>query len=154
MPAGSSMRWWEIGQSMPHTGPTKTLVAFAQNQTADNKWFAKTMSGMSSQWNASVPDVPTPPVICLFTSKNHLGDVRCYGPGGGPLEPDIVNKTQSIAVHGNATATIYAQEYGDAGGETVTADVTDLTDQVYGESNFNQRMVALRVCDGSCAAGQ
>ena len=154
MPAGSSMRWWEIGQSMPHFGPSKTLVAFAQNQTADNKWFAKTMSGLSFQWNASVPNVPTPPVICLFTSSNHMGDVRCYGPGGGPLESDIVNRTQSIAVHGNATATIYAQEYGDAGGATVTADVKDLTDQVYGESNFNQRMVALRVCDGSCAAGQ
>ena len=154
MPAGSSMRWWQVGPSMPHYGPTKTLVVFAQNQTADNKWFAKTMAGLSFQWNASVPDVPTPPVICLFTSKNHMGDVRCYGPGGGPLESDIANKTQSIAVHGNATATIYAQEYGDAGGETVTADVNDLTDQVYGESNFNQRMVALRVCDGSCAAGQ
>ena len=153
MPAGSSMRWWEIGQSMPHSGPSKTLVAFAENQTADNKWFAKSMASLPGQWNASVPGVPTPPVICLFTSSNHMGDVRCYGPGGGPLEPDIVNKTQSIAVHGNATATIYAQEYGDAGGASLTADVMDLSDQIYGDSNFNQRMVALRVCDGSCAAG-
>ena len=157
MPAGSSMRWWEIGDSTPHAGPSKTLHAFAENQTADNKWFTKSMASLPDitvKWNASVPDVPTPPVICLFTSSKHNGDVRCYGPGGGPLESDIVNKTQSIAVHGNATATIYAQEYGDAGGATVTADVMDLTEEIYGESTFNQRMVALRVCDGSCAAGQ
>ena len=153
MPPGSAMRWWEIGQSMPHSGPSRTLVAFAENQTADNKWFAKSMASLGTQWNASVPGVPTPPVVCLFTQSNQLGDVRCYGPGGGPLEPDIVNKTQSIACHGNATATIYAQEYGDAGGATVTADVMDLTAEIYGESNFNQRIVALRVCDGSCAAG-
>ena len=154
MPAGASMRWWEVGQAMPHFGPSKTLVAFAQNQTADNKWFAKSMGSISTQWNASLPGIPAPPVVCLFTETNHLGDVRCYGPGGGPLEPDIVNKTQSMALHGNATVTIYAQEYGDAGSAFITADVADLSNEVYGESTFSQRIVALRVCDGTCAAGQ
>ena len=154
MPAGASMRWWEVGQSMPHSGPSKTLVAFAQNQTADNKWFAKSMGSISTSWNASLPGIPAPPVVCLFTETNHLGDVRCYGPGGGPLEPDIVNKTQSMALHGNATVTIYAQEYGDAGSAFITADVADLSNEVYGESTFSQRIVALRVCDGTCAAGQ
>ena len=161
MPAGASMRWWEIGPSTPHFGASKTLVAFANNQTADNKWFAKSMASMSGQangspppWNVSLPGIPAPPVVCLFTETNHNGDVRCYGPGGGPLESDIVNRTQSMALHGNATATIYAQEYGDAGGAFVTADISDLSNEVYGESTFSQRMVALRVCDGSCAAGQ
>ena len=154
MPAGASMRWWEVGQSMPHFGPSKTLVAFAQNQTADNKWLAKSMGSISTSWNASLPGIPAPPVVCLFTETNHLGDVRCYGPGGGPLEPDIVNKTQSMALHGNATVTIYAQEYGDAGSAFITADVADLSNEVYGESTFRQRIVALRVCDGTCAAGQ
>ena len=161
MPAGASMRWWEVGPSTPHYGPSKTLVAFANNQTADNKWFAKSMASISGQangspapWNVSLPGIPAPPVVCLFTETNHLGDVRCYGPGGGPLESDIVNRTQSMVVHGNATATIYAQEYGDAGGAFVTADISDLGNEVYGESTFSQRMVALRVCDGSCAAGQ
>ena len=161
MPAGASMRWWEVGPSVPHFGPSKTLVAFANNQTADNKWFASNMVSISKQadgspapWNVSLPGIPAPPVVCLFTETNHNGDVRCYGPGGGPLESDIVNKTQSMALHGNATATIYAQEYGDAGGAFVTADISDLSNEVYGEGTFSQRMVALRVCDGSCAAGQ
>ena len=155
MPAGASMRWWDIGPSMPHTGPTKTLVAFANNQTADNKYFTHSMASISKPWNASLPGIPAVPVVCLFTDTNHNGDVRCYGPGGGPLESDIVNRTQSMALHGNATATIYAQEYGDAGGAFVTADIADLSNEVYGEEGtFSQRMVALRVCDGSCAAGQ
>ena len=162
MPAGASLRWYEIGQSMPHSGPSKTLVAFTNNQTADNKWFAKTMAGAAKQgangggasWNASLPGIPDPPVICLFTQTDHNGDVRCYGPGGGPLEPDIVNRTESIAVHGNATAEIYAQGYGDAGGASVSSDILDLTGEIYGEGSFSQRIVALRVCDGSCAAGQ
>ncbi len=111
-------------------------------------------SGAGATWNASLPGILAPPVVCLFTESDHNGDVRCYGPGGGPLEPDIVNRTQSIAVHGNSTAEIYAQEYGDAGGASVTADIMDLTEEIYGEGNFNQRIVALRVCDGSCAAGQ
>ena len=162
MPTGASMRWYEIGQSMPHSGPTKTLYSFAANQTADNRYFAKSMAALNKMgangggapWNASIPvGVPVPPVVCLFTLTDHNGDVRCYGPGGGPLEADIVNKTQSIAIHGNATAEIYAQQYGDAGGASITADTLDLTEQIYGDSNFNQRIVALRVCDGSCAAG-
>ena len=162
MPAGASMRWYEIGQSMPHSGPTKNLISFTANQTADDPHFAAMMAaapnmggnGAGATWNASLPGIPAPPVVCLFTESDHNGDVRCYGPGGGPLEPDIVNRTQSIAVHGNSTAEIYAQEYGDAGGASVTADIMDLTEEIYGEGNFNQRIVALRVCDGSCAAGQ
>ena len=162
MPVGASIRWWEIGPSTPHSGPSKQLISFKTNQTADNPAFAKAMAaapkmgadGGGSAWNASLPDIPVPPVMCLFTQSNHFGDVRCYGPGGGPLESDIVNRTESIAVHGNATAEIYAQEYGDAGGAFVTTDIMDLTEEIYGESNFNQRIVALRVCDGSCAAGQ
>ncbi|KAL9076958.1 MAG: hypothetical protein Q9161_000591 [Pseudevernia consocians] len=105
-------------------------------------------------WNASLPDTPVPPVICPFIQSNHNGDVRCYGPGGGALETDIVNRRESIAVHGNAMAEIYAQEYGDAGGASVTADIMDLTDEIYRDGSFNQKVVALRVCDGSCAAGQ
>ena len=163
MPAGSSMRWNEIGPSMPHAGASISLISFTTNQTADNKYFAKMMAaaggmgsnGAGATWNATLPDdVPVPPVICLFMEKDHNGDVRCYGPGGGPLEADIANRTQSIAVHGNGTAEIYAQQYGDAGGAAVTADIFDLTDEIYGEGNFNQRIVALRVCDGSCAVGQ
>ena len=161
MPAGSSMRWYEIGPSMPHSGATKTLISFTTNQTADDPAFAAKMAaapqaavGQGARWNASLPGIPVPPVVCLFTQTDHNGDVRCYGPGGGPLEPDIVNRTESIAVYGNATAEIYAQEYGDAGGAFVTADILDLTEEIYGESNFNQRIVALRVCEGTCAAGQ
>ena len=154
MPAGASMRWWEIGPSLPHFGSSRTLIAFTNNQTADNKWFAKSMASIAVQWNASLPNTTAPPVVCLFTETDQHGDVRCYGPGGGPLESDIVNKTQSMAIHGNATATIYAQEYGDAGGASVTADIADLSNEVYGDSTFSQRIVALRVCDGSCAAGQ
>lgn len=161
MPAGSSMRWYEIGASMAHAGPTVNLIAFTTNQTSANTVFAAKMAaapkmganGGGAHWNASLPGIPVPPVICLFTQTDHNGDVRCYGPGGGPLEQDIVNRTQSIAVHGNATAIIYAQEYGDAGSASVSADIMDLTDEIYGEGNFNQRIVALRVCDGSCAAG-
>ena len=103
--------------------------------------------------NASPPDTPVPPVICLFTQSDHNGDVRCYGPGRGALEMGIVNRRESIAVHGNATAEIYAQEYGDAGGASVTADIMGLTDEIYGDGSFNQKVVALRVCDGSFAAG-
>ena len=161
MPAGSSMRWYETGASMAHSVPTQNLIAFTTNQTAANPAFAAKMAaapkmgpnGGGARWNASLPDIPIPPVICLFTQSDHNGDVRCYGPGGGALETDIVNRTESIAVHGNATAEIYAQEYGDAGGASVTADIMDLTDEIYGDGNFNQKIVALRVCDGSCAAG-
>ena len=162
MPTNSSMRWYEIGQAMPHGGAPRTLISFATNQTADNHYFAAMMAaapkmganGGGATWNASLPeDIPVPPVVCLFTQSDLNGDVRCYGPGGGPLESDIVNRTQSIAVHGNATAEIYAQQYGDAGGASITSNTLDLTEQIYGESNFNQRIVALRVCDGSCAAG-
>ena len=162
MPAGSSMRWYEVGASTPHAGPTRSLIAFAANQTAADTKFAAKMAaapkmganGGGATWNASLPGIPVPPVVCLFTQTDHNGDVRCYGPGGGPLESDIVNRTESIAVHGNATAQIFAQEYGDAGSASVTADIMDLTDEIYGEGNFNQRIVALRVCDGSCAAGE
>lgn len=161
MPAGSSMQWYETGASMPHSRPTANLIAFTTNQTAANPAFAAKMAaapkmsanGGGTPWNASLPNIPVPPVICLFTHSGHHGDVRCYGPGGGPLERDMVNRTESIAVHGNATAEIYAQGYGDAGGASVTADIMDLTDEIYGEGNFYQRIVALRVCDGSCAAG-
>lgn len=96
----------------------------------------------------------TQPSFLGSRSLDRNGDVRCYGPGGGPLESDIVNRTQSIAVHGNATATIHAQQYGDAGGASVSADILDLSEEIYGQSRFSQRIVALRVCDGSCAAGQ
>ena len=66
----------------------------------------------------------------------------------------MAGQAQSIAVKGNATAEIYAVEYGDAGSATVTSDILDLSQEVYGtDGNFNQKIVALWVCDGECGAG-
>ena len=160
MPPGASIRWYDISESMPHTGSTRTLVSFTTNETPANKYFANAMSsaptsganGAGAIWNATLPaGILDPPVICLFTKTDHNGDVACFGPGGGNVTAGIAGKSSSIAVHGGATAEIYAQYYGDAGSATVTSDVMDLSQELYGAGgSFDQKIVAMRVCVGSC----
>lgn len=163
MPPGASIRWNNIGASAPHAGPTVQLISFTTDQTPANKDFANAMAaaptsganGAGATWNATLPpSIPDPPVVCLFTETDHNGDVACFGPGGGNVTGGISGKASSISVHGNATAEIYAQTYGDAGSATVTSDVLDLTLEPYGtDDNFDQKIVAMWVCVGSCVVG-
>ena len=160
MPAGASMSWSEAGQEMPHgVGSGATLQSFSLNQTATNTNFAAAMArapkagpnGGGARWNASLPGIPDPPVVCLFTETDHNGDVVCFGSGGGNVTGGIAGRSSSVAVHGNATAEIFAQFYGDAGSATVTSDILDLSQEVYGTAgSFNQKVVAMRVCQGTC----
>lgn len=161
MPAGASIRWYDTQAAMPHAGPTQSLVSYTTNQTSADTHFAAAMAsaptsgpnGAGSSWNATLPaGMPDQPVICLFTETDHNGDVACFGPGGGNVTGGISRKASSIAVHGNATAEVYAQAYGDAGSATITSDVLDLTLEPYGtDDNFYQKIVAMWVCDGSCS---
>ena len=159
MPPGASISWYNIGASMPHSGPSRNLVRFSNNQTPVNRFFKNSMASASTSgangggaiWNASLPGIPDPPVICLFTQTDRNGDVACFGPGGGNLTAGISGKSSSISVHGNATVEVYAQYYGDAGSATVTSDILDLSKEAYGtDDNFDRKIVAMRVCRGSC----
>lgn len=161
MPAGASIGWYDVRAATPRGGPTQSLVSYTTNQTAADKRFAAAMAsaptsganGAGAGWNATLPaGMPDQPVVCLFTKTDHNGDVACFGAGGGNVTGGISGKASSIAVHGNATAEIYAQSYGDAGSATITSDVLDLTQEPYGtDDNFNQKIVAMWVCDGSCS---
>lgn len=159
---GCSIAWNEIGQSMPHFGPSVSKHNYSTAQTPSNTGFAAAMAslphvganGDGTTLNISTGAIPSPPLICLFTKTDRNGDVDCYGPGGGNVTATMSGQAQSIAVKGGATAEIYAVEYGDAGSATVTSDILDLSQEVYGtDGNFNQKIVAMRVCDGECVAG-
>ena len=160
-PSGGSISWYEIGQSSPHSGPTRTLRNYTTDQSPpQSKFFANAMSsaptaganGYGAPFNISTGSIPSPPLICLFTKTDHNGDVGCYGPGGGNVSESMSGKAKSIAVKGGATAVIYAESYGDVGGAVVTSDVMDLSQEVYGSGgDFSERIVAMWVCEGGCA---
>lgn len=161
MPAGASIRWYDVQSAMPHGSPARTLVSYSTNQTSADTHFAAAMAsaptsgvnGGGAAWNATLPAaVPDQPVVCLFTKTDHNGDVACFGPGGGNVTGGISGKASSIAMHGNATAVVYALSYGDAGSATITSDVLDLSQEPYGtKDNFDRKIVAMWVCDGSCS---
>ena len=86
------------------------------------------------------------PWVCLYSDVKLQGDAGCFGPGGGDLPAPVKNTTRSLSVQGGATAWIYAQSYGDAGGVGVDGNILDLGQEVYGvNDNFNDRIVALWV---------
>ena len=163
MPAGASISWTKSGVVSglpPRLTMSNQIVSFSANLTAEDKGFAQAMAaaprsgpdGTGAIWNASLPNVVSdPPVVCLFTETMRNGDVACFGPGGGNVTEGISGKAESMAVHGGATAQIFAQFYGDAGSVSVTEDVLDLSQLIYGaEGNFEDKIVAMRVCRGSC----
>jgi len=163
MPPGASISWNESGQTGPHgLGGGPTLTKTTTNQTA-NPAFKQKMAaqahsgpdGAAAIWNATLPGIPAPPVVCLYTKTDRNGDMACFGPGGGNVTAGIAGKAVSISVHGGATAEIYALYYGDAGSATVTSDVLDLSSEMYGAAggSFDRKVVAMRVCRGSCGVG-
>jgi len=156
MPSGASISWNEFAQTGPHgLGGGPTLIKTMTNQTANPSFKQRMASqahngpnGAAAIWNATLPGIPEPEVVCLFTRTDHNGDAACFGPGGGNV---TAGKASSISVHGNATAEIFAQYYGDAGSATVTSDILDLSKEIYGAGgSFDQNIVAMRVCRGSC----
>lgn len=163
MPAGASISWSAVvAEAMPHgVGTATSVVSFRTNETAADTTFAKAMAAAPKAgpnqsgaiWNASLPiNVPAAPVVCLFTETDRNGDAVCFGPGGGNVTGGIAGRASSIAVHGGATAVVYAQFYGDAGGAAVTGDILDLSQEVYGTGgDFDQKIVAMWVCEGTCA---
>ncbi len=65
------------------------------------------------------------------------------GLGGAPFEGPDVNVAYSVGLYGGANVWIYAQSYGDAGGQKLTASVPDLSTEPYGTGgNFGGKVVA------------
>lgn len=96
------------------------------------------------QFTISIPStIAQPPAACFFTKPQYRGDVFCMGLGGAPFEGPDVNVAYSVGLYGGANVWIYAQSYGDAGGQKLTASVPDLSTEPYGTGgNFGGKVVA------------
>ena len=89
------------------------------------------------------PSLPQPAAACFYSKPRYRGDVFCMGPGGANFSGPEIKLAQSVGIFGNATAWIYAQAYGDSGGQKLSASVPDLSTEPYGTGgNFSQRVVA------------
>ena len=125
---------------------------YSTNQTASDAAFARDMSQQRTSvieqvdtFDAIVPSAD-PPVLCLFTQPNFMGDVSCYGAGGGSLPASAQNSAQSLQPHGGVTAWLYGTAYNDKGDVQITEAVADLTTRKFGDSgNFNRLIKAIWV---------
>ncbi|KAI9670043.1 MAG: hypothetical protein M1817_004523 [Caeruleum heppii] len=146
MPLNASTLWRINGYPGGPRTPTPLIKKrYATNQTASDTGFADDMRKENGPFDIIVPG-DAPSAVCLFAKTKYKGDVVCYGPGGGEINGGMRGKAQSIAVHGSASAWIYAERYGDSGGVEVTSSIEDLTGQIYGSTgNFNQKIVAMWV---------
>ena len=127
-----------------------TMASYHENATAE---ISSVLRGqmVTLSWpqavgyfDALVPNDPAP-AVCLFEQTDFKGDVACFGPGGGNLPAPVQNNTRPIQLHGGVSVWIYADYYGDLGGASITLDISDLANEVYGpdQSTFSKRIVAM-----------
>ena len=135
------------------------LESYGNNITLLNPDFTSQMSEMTMRmegapknspsnttFNVHIPGDIDVPGICLHASSQYLGDTLCYGVGGGNLSGAILGKAQSLTLHGEASAWLYAASYGDLGGAFVSTDVPDLAGLPYGsDGSFKNNVVAMWV---------
>ena len=123
---------------------------YTTNKTASDPMFHKNMAAIaavilgSKSFDITVATtITTPPVACLFTQPQYLGDVACYGPGGGNVSSQVAGSAQSVTVLGGATVWMYAEFYGDDAGQSTTVSVPDLSIIPLGDDNMSKKIVAL-----------
>ena len=142
LPAGGELSFDILSAGRNGRHPLRKHKSFATNTSSGD--FAASIQELDSTFDVRVAS-DSAPALCLYTEPNFTGQVVCGGPGGGDVPDNIKNKSQSLRLHGGASAWIYAQYYGDLGGERVAADVPNLATHTYGpdNGNFAQRIVAL-----------
>lgn len=131
---------------------------FTTSQDSSSSSFAAAIKDLSGganpsnppQLSISIPSTVVEPVAaCFFTKTQYLGDVFCMGPGGGNFTGAQLNATFSVGVYGGASLWIYAEGYGDSGGQMLAGSVPDLSTEPYGTaSSFAGRVVAAWITPG------
>lgn len=155
-PPGTSMNWTyvDVLHGGKYTATQNVPITFNGTITGSDANFTTTLKKqmVNRAWSVNAPSAPA--CICLFSETNYLGNVKCYGAGGGPVDSYVQNKAQSLIVRGGANVWLFADSYGDAGGAQTNTDIADLTGLPYGDNgNFAGKIKALYVIDPSRASG-
>lgn len=150
LPAGASLAFVVAAGSTPHHEPSLQEWNYTTNQPSGSGEFRRHFEGLAANvlgrhlFDVEVPDGP--PVTWLFSQPQYMGDVTCYGVGSGNVSANAVDVAQSLTLHGNATAWVYGNYYGDDAGQRVAANTPDLTSIPLGvDGNSNQKIKALWV---------
>ncbi|KAL8838552.1 MAG: hypothetical protein Q9170_002094 [Blastenia crenularia] len=149
IPPGGSLK---LQQAQRPRATPKDDITFTTSQDSSSTDFAQAITGIkplvnpnnAPQFTITLPSTnQKPPAACFFTKAQYRGDVFCLGPGGAPFQGAMINATYSIGVYGGPTVWIYAEEYGDAGGQKLNGNVPDLDTEPYGtDGNFGGRILA------------
>ena len=156
MAPGASLAFIVPAQGKPYQAASLKPWTYTTNQSASNENFANNFNAIVATalgprtFNALMPSGNDgPPVVCLFSQPQYHGDVICYGVGSGNVSSNVVNVPQSLALHGNASAWLYGEYYGDDGGQRVSSNTPDLTSVPLGvDDNFSRKIKALWVLAG------
>ena len=132
--------------------PVSPTVIETQNYTM-NQTFTGRMSPdpfffQDGGFDVLIPNVPPPPVACLFTEPEFRGDVTCVGLGGGNMTQGKL-KVASVDILGGATVTLFPNAYGDLGSQRFTVSVPDLALVPYGTNDVMTGHVAAVLVQGS-----
>lgn len=124
---------------------TKT---YTQNESFTSRMAPDPFFFGTGTFDVLIPNVAPPPVACLFTKPNFLGDVTCVGLGGGNMT-EGKNKIASVDILGGATVTLFPNGYGDLGSQRFTVSVPDLGLVPYGTNDVMKGHVAAVLVQGS-----
>lgn len=151
LPPGASLTLTHYDYK-PGMDPIPKDTTFTTTQTSSDSGFSYAVSNLGDDRSAggagifsiSIPDaVAMPPAACFYTEPQYQGELWCMGPGGANFSGTEVNVARSVSVYGGATVWIYAQAYGDPGGQKLTASVPDLSTEPFGTGdNFGGKVVA------------
>ena len=154
--AGATLAFTVPTIGKPRQPSTLHQWTYTSNQPTSNKAFSTNFNGIAASalgprtFDALMPSGNDgPPVACLFSQPQYHGDVICYGVGSGNVSADVANMPQSLALHGNASAWVYGNYYGDDGGQQITESTPDLATVPLGaDDDFSLKIKALWVTVG------
>lgn len=151
LPPGSSLTLTHYDYR-PGVEPIPKDTTFTTNQTPSDDGFSYAVSKLGDDRSAggagifsiSIPNsVPMPPAACFYTEPQFKGELWCMGPGGADFSGTERSVAKSVGVYGGATVWIYAQSYGDPGGQKLTASIPDLSTEPFGTGdNLSGKVVA------------
>ena len=156
MASGASLTFAVPTNGKPHEAASLKPWTYTKNQSSSNKDFANNFNAIvatalgSRTFNALMPSGNDgPPVVCIFYDTDYNVFLMLLVVGSGNLSANVVNVPQSLALHGNASAWIYGEYYGDDGGQQISVNTPDLASVPLGvDDNFSRKIKALWVLPG------
>ena len=142
-PQGHTVENYTTNQSPP--SDSNTFYGFAADMRAID-----TNLDNQAKFTISGPSTGPDPICCFFSGTSLGGNVWCGGIGGGMLPTQWQGVAQSATCFNGGNMWLYAQSYGDEGGEEIKGETDDLTSVPYGDTgNFSKNVKAVWILKGS-----